>query len=53
VAKAAADPAQRARIDDVIHKQAIPAFFAERPKLRPVQNGWFHPQSLGNYGSDY
>lgn len=50
---AAAAPAERARIDEVIGKLAVPAFFAERPKLRPVQNGWFHPQSLGNYGSDY
>jgi len=53
VARAATDPTERARIDEVITKQAVPAFFAERPKLRPAQNGWFHPLSLGNYGSDY
>ena len=53
VGRAAADAAERARIDEVITKQAIPAFFAERTKLRTVQNGWFHPPALGNYGSDY
>jgi len=53
VTKAATDPAERARIDEVITKQAVPAFFAEVPKLRPAQNGWFHPRAVGNYGSDY
>jgi hypothetical protein len=53
VAAAAADPAQRAHIDEVIHSQAIPAFFAAIAKLSPAMNGWAQPRITGNYGSDY
>jgi len=53
VAAAAADPAQRAHIDEVIRGQAIPAFFAAISKMRPNVNGWVHPRITGNYGNDY
>jgi len=53
VAQAAADPAQRAHIDDVIHNVAIPAFLAAIPKMGRSVDGWFTPRLLGNYGSDY
>jgi hypothetical protein len=53
VAAAAADPAQRAHIDEVIHSQAVPAFFAAIPKMSPAVNGWVHPHLTGNYGHDY
>jgi hypothetical protein len=53
VAQAAADPAQRAHIDDVIHNVAIPAFLAAIPKMGRSVDGWFLPRLLGNYGSDY
>jgi hypothetical protein len=53
VAKAAADRTQRARIDEVIHKQAIPAFLSEIPKMGKAENGWVHPRLVGNYRTDY
>lgn len=53
VAKAAADPAQRARIDDVIHKQAIPAFLKLKETFGTIRDGWIHPRPAGNFGSDY
>ena len=53
VAKAAADPTQRARIDEVIHKQAIPSFFAEIQKMGKMVNGWVRPRIIGNFRSDY
>jgi hypothetical protein len=53
VAAAAADPDQRAHIDEVIHKQAIPAFLAAIPKMGRMVDGWFAPRVLGNYGNDY
>ena len=53
VAKAAADPTQRARIDEVIRKQAIPIFLGEIPKMGKAVNGWVHPRIVGNYRSDY
>ena len=53
VAKAAADPAQRARIDEVIRKLAIPSFLAELPKMGKQVNGWIRPRIIGNYRSDY
>ena len=43
VAKAAADPTQRARIDEVIRKQAIPSFLAENSKKGKMVNGWIRP----------
>ena len=53
VAKAAADRTQRARIDEVIRKQAIPAFHSEILKMGKVENGWMHPRVVGNYRTDY
>jgi hypothetical protein len=53
VAKAAADPAQRARIDEVIRKLAIPSFLGEIPKMGKQVNGWIRPRIIGNYRSDY
>ena len=53
IAKAIADPKERARIDDVIHRQAIPAFFAYQEKFGTTRNGWIHPRPAGNYGSDF
>src|SRR5499433_1374060 len=44
VAKAAADPAQRARIDEVIRKYAIPAFLGEIQKMGKAENGWMRPR---------
>lgn len=53
VAKAAGDPKERARIDEVIQKQAIPGFFATIPKMGSAVNGWVRPRIVGNYGGDY
>ena len=53
VARAVADPAARARIDDVIRKQAIPAFYAYQKQFGTVKDGWIHPRPAGNYGSDF
>jgi hypothetical protein len=53
VAAAAADPAQRAHIDEVVQSQAIPAFLAAIAKMSPTMNGWVHPRITGNYGNDY
>jgi hypothetical protein len=53
VAKAAADPTQRARIDEVIRKQAIPSFLAEIPKMGKMVNGWIRPRIIGNFRTDY
>ncbi len=53
VAKAAADRTQRARIDEVIRRQAIPAFHAEILKMGKAENGWMHPRVIGNYRTDY
>jgi hypothetical protein len=53
VAKAAADPAQRSRIDEVVRKYAIPAFLGEIQKMGKAVNGWVHPRLVGNYRTDY
>ncbi len=53
VAKAAADLKARARIDDVIRRQAIPALHAYRDKFGTMKDGWIHPRPAGNYGSDF
>jgi hypothetical protein len=53
VAAAAADPAERTHIDEVIRNLAVPAFFAAFPKALPKVNGWVHPRITGNYGNDY
>jgi len=53
VAKAAADTSQRARIDEIIRKYAIPSFLGEIPKMGKAVNGWLHPRIVGNYRTDY
>ena len=53
ISKAAADRTQRARIDEVIRKQAIPAFHAEILKMGKAENGWMRPRVIGNYRTDY
>ena len=53
ISKAAADRTQRARIDEVIRKQAIPAFHGEILKMGKAENGWMHPRVVGNYRTDY
>jgi len=53
VAKAAADSAQRTRIDEVIRKYAIPAFLSEIQKMGKAENGWVRPRLIGNYRTDY
>jgi hypothetical protein len=53
IAKAAADRTQRARIDEVIRKLAIPAFQSEILKMGKAENGWMHPRAIGNYRTDY
>jgi len=53
VAAAAADPDQRAHIDDVIRNVAMPAFLASIPKNGRTVDGWFQPRLLGNYASDF
>ena len=53
VAKAAADPTQRARVDEVIRKQAIPSFLAEIAKMGKMVNGWIRPRIIGNFRTDY
>jgi len=53
IAKAAADRTQRARIDEVIHKQAIPAFQSEILRMGKAENGWVRPRAVGNYRTDY
>ncbi len=53
VGAAAADPAQRAHIDEVIRGQAIPAFFAAVAKMGQTVDGWIQPHITGNYGRDY
>ena len=44
ISKAAADRTQRARIDEVIRKQAIPAFHNEILRMGKAENGWMHPR---------
>ena len=53
IAKAAADRTQRARIDEVIRRQAIPAFYGEIPKMGKAEHGWVRPRLVGNYRTDY
>lgn len=53
VAKAAADRTQRAHIDEIIRKLAIPSFLAEIPKMGKKANGWVRPRIIGNFRTDY
>src|SRR5262249_47928891 len=52
ITKAAADRTQRARIDEVIRKLAIPAFQSEILKMGKAENGWMRPRAIGNYRTD-
>lgn len=53
ISRAIADPKQKARINTVIEKQAIPEFRKSFANLGTTQNGWTHPTPVGNYGSNY
>jgi hypothetical protein len=53
VAKAAADPQQRSKIDTVVQQKAIPSFFAGFEVAGMTRNGWNRPATIGNYGKDY
>jgi hypothetical protein len=53
VVAAAADPKQRAHVDQVIHEQSIPQFHANLQTPGMTRNGWNRPATMGNYGSDY
>jgi hypothetical protein len=53
VSKAAREVEELKRIDEVIHKQAIPQFMAGLQKLGTSRNGWNRPARIGNYGNDY
>ena len=53
VEAAIANPKERARIDDLIRKRAIPNFLTEVQKLGKPVNGWSRPPLTGNYRSDY
>lgn len=45
--------AGRARVDDVIARQALPALMQRLRTLGPSGNGWVRPTTFGHYGSDY
>jgi hypothetical protein len=53
VQAAIADPKERARVDDLIRKRAIPSFLTEVQKLGKPVNGWSRPPVVGNYRSDF
>lgn len=53
ISRAIADPKEKARINDVITKQAIPDFKKYFATLGSSKNGWSRPSAIGNYGSDY
>jgi len=53
VTKAVADRAQRARIEEVIQRQAIPLFRAAAARPGKLVNGWVFTSPVGNYRTDY
>ena len=53
VGRAANDPAQRAHVDEVIRKLAIPSLLGEIPKMGKIVDGWIRPRLIGNYRTDY
>jgi hypothetical protein len=53
VVAAAADPKQRAHVDQVIREQSVPQFHADLQKLGTSRDGWDRWSTMGNYGSDY
>ncbi|HVG52697.1 MAG TPA: DUF1214 domain-containing protein [Xanthobacteraceae bacterium] len=53
IAKTITDPSERARIDDVIQKRAIPKFMADLPNLGREMYGWRMSNNVGNFRTDY
>ncbi|WP_372241943.1 DUF1214 domain-containing protein [Pseudomonas sp. C2B4] len=55
VAKAISDPAERARVDQVIRTVAFPQFAKAGGLIGhgTVENGWARPGVVGEYGLDY
>jgi len=53
VVAAAADPKQRAHVEQVIREQSIPQFHADLQKLGTSRDGWDRWSTMGNYGADY
>ncbi|RWC30867.1 MAG: DUF1254 domain-containing protein [Mesorhizobium sp.] len=55
VAKAAEDPAERARIDKLIHTKALPEIGKAGGIIGhgTIENGWARPGMVGEYGIDY
>lgn len=55
IARAVADPAERARIDQVIRTKAFPQIAKAGAIIGhgTVQNGWARPGVVGEYGIDY
>jgi hypothetical protein len=55
IAKAVKDPAERARVDEVIRKRALADFAKALPTVGrgTVRNGWAVPATSGVYGDDY
>lgn len=53
VAQAVQDPAQRARVDQVIREQSQPAMQKAFASMGTLRDGWARPDVAGNYGNDY
>lgn len=55
IAEAVKEPAERARIDKIIHERAFTDFAKAVPVLGhgTVRNGWARPKVSGLYGDDY
>ncbi|AFY03184.1 DUF1214 domain-containing protein [Bdellovibrio bacteriovorus] len=51
--QSAAKGSERTRLNELIRTRAIPDFGAQFLKLGTAGNGWHHPTTVGNYGSDY
>lgn len=49
----AENPAERARVEDVVRTKAAPQFMAGLKNLGASKNGWTRPRVTGNYGDDY
>ena len=53
VSQAIQDPAQRARVDKVIHEQSQPTMQKDFARMGTIQDGWARPDVAGNYDKDY
>ncbi len=53
VAAAAQNPAERERIEGVIHDKAIPDFVKAIAGMGQMGNGWVRPRIIGNYAGDW